>query len=652
MPGGQQGQLNYGNGVGTRYDYDARLRLSRLVTGHAGLATELVHFTYALDPVSNVLGIGDQRPESALPGGDPRRNSQVFSYDDLYRLTGVRYNAPNPANENGGTIQTRYDRIGNLLAQTSDIVQLEREWSVTDAGAMTYGGAGGASGRVGRADGDPPGPHALTGIDHATAASREVIYDGNGNITRMNGLECTWDFRDRLVAVEDETMRAEYRYDYAGRRVLKRVSWIKDATSDLNGPDPKGFGSEVTSVLYPGRHFEVRDLDEPTKYVFNGGTRVARITTSVSNSDRVQRIRLQTGWNLVSLAVSVANLDEQLAAIVSGGEEEDAVVQGVYQWNAESGGYAEVASGQPVMAGAVLWIRARAGVMVSVVGTYAEPTQRAVGGGGSFVAGAGLERWAIREALDQAAWVAAWHYEAEDQRWIGELPAGLSSDPGFPEFLAPGEAVYVSVEAPVALELPEAVQRIRYYHQDHLGSSSVMTDAAGVLVEETAFHPFGVSRHEHRLGRFEEPYQFTQKERDRESGLHYFEARYLAAVFGRFASPDLKYANPGELSPQELPAFLGQPQKINLYAYALNNPVRYNDPTGLDETETMGTIADVAGIAASVAEEAPCVDFDVVQGGTVRGRRSRQAGYGRQRGHQGGAVHPGPVRSDRRSVFE
>jgi YD repeat-containing protein len=44
----------------------------------------------------------------------------------------------------------------------------------------------------------------------------------------MNGMDCTWDFRDRLVAVEDETMRAEYRYDYAGRRVLKRVTWKLD----------------------------------------------------------------------------------------------------------------------------------------------------------------------------------------------------------------------------------------------------------------------------------------------------------------------------------------------------------------------------------------------------------------------------------------
>ena len=72
----------------------------------------------------------------------------------------------------------------------------------------------------------------------------------------------------------------------------------------------------------------------------------------------------------MSLAVSATNLDEQLAAVVNGGAgQEETVVQGVYQWKAESGAFAEVEPGQTIMAGAVLWIRASAGVTVSVVGS-------------------------------------------------------------------------------------------------------------------------------------------------------------------------------------------------------------------------------------------------------------------------------------------
>src|SRR4051794_18914459 len=62
--------------------------------------------------------------------------------------------------------------------------------------------------------------------------------------------------------------------------------------------------SWTTATLYVGRHFEIRDHDQPTKYVFNGETRVAEITGSLSNNSRLQRLHLQPGWNLCSLAVS------------------------------------------------------------------------------------------------------------------------------------------------------------------------------------------------------------------------------------------------------------------------------------------------------------------------------------------------------------
>ena len=66
--------------------------------------------------------------------------------------------------------------------------------------------------------------------------------------------------------------------------------------------------------------------------------------------------------------------------------------------------------------------------------------------------------------------------------------------------------------------------------------------------------------------------RFTGKERDTESGLDYFGARYYGSSMGRFMSPDpsaLAFANPAN------------PQSLNLYSYALNNPLRLIDPTGL-----------------------------------------------------------------------
>lgn len=65
----------------------------------------------------------------------------------------------------------------------------------------------------------------------------------------------------------------------------------------------------------------------------------------------------------------------------------------------------------------------------------------------------------------------------------------------------------------------------------------------------------------------------TSKERDAETGLDFFEARYMSGAQGRFTSPD-----PAGL----LAAKPGNPQSWNLYSYVMNNPLVYVDPNGLD----------------------------------------------------------------------
>jgi len=106
-----------------------------------------------------------------------------------------------------------------------------------------------------------------------------------------------------------------------------------------------------------------------------------------------------------------------------------------------------------------------------------------------------------------------------------------------------------------------------YYHGDHLGSSHVISDGRGVVLQENNFYPFGAPRHEYRPRRVEEPYQFTQKERDSESSLHYFGKRFYHSAIGRWLSTDpLEEAGGG----------------LNLYAYVNQNPLKYQDPNGAE----------------------------------------------------------------------
>jgi RHS repeat-associated protein len=76
------------------------------------------------------------------------------------------------------------------------------------------------------------------------------------------------------------------------------------------------------------------------------------------------------------------------------------------------------------------------------------------------------------------------------------------------------------------------------------------------------------------------PTLFTGKERDAESGLDYFGARYYGSALGRFASPDKPFAD----------QHVANPQSWNLYAYTRNNPLRFVDDDGQVVHESRDTI--------------------------------------------------------------
>jgi RHS repeat-associated protein len=117
----------------------------------------------------------------------------------------------------------------------------------------------------------------------------------------------------------------------------------------------------------------------------------------------------------------------------------------------------------------------------------------------------------------------------------------------------------------------DADNSVKYYFSDKLGSASVITDNQGTMppLAESDYYPYGGetpitsgdSNH----------YKFTGKERDGESGLDYFGARYYGSNMGRFQRPD-----PVIITPERL----ANPQELNLYAYVANNPLRFIDPTG------------------------------------------------------------------------
>lgn len=571
-PSDQLQQIDYGNGVRTTYGYDPRLRLNSLITAPAtNPASPLISFSYDFDGVSNIKDIFDNRPGSVVASGDPRRNTQLFAYDDLYRITQAQYsfNAPGATIRNDGQINYRYDRIGNMLAQTSSLSDTDplTGLPVANLGTMNSGGASGRLNRIGRQPNDPPGPHALSQIVATNAQTRNYPYDANGNMTVIDDLTNTWDFKDRLVVVENSRMRAQYTYDYTDRRVMKRV-WPKAGSFVPRGREGQSVGatnSQAIAVLYIDKYFEVRDHDAPTKYVWNGNTRVARVTGSLNTNIRLQRLRLWPGWNLLSLAVTTA------ASAFS-------LQPSALRWEPNTLSWLPVSPKDILRAGAVLWLQATTNASLTIAGTYANPTNQPVTPGPNFLPVPGFEPLSLTNSIvaPLSAIESFWSYAAAQQVWETQLPTALSNLNTLLPTLSPGEALFVHADDASELPAPDATLQIRYYHQDHLGSSSVFSDRGGQLVEETANYPFGQPRHELKSRHVCETYKFTQKEQDEETGLLYLEARFLCGQQARFASWDRT------LSVRHLQPY---PQALNGYSYCKNRPLTLVDPSGNEDQD-------------------------------------------------------------------
>jgi RHS repeat-associated protein len=582
-------QIDYGNGVRTTYDYDPRLRLNSLLTiSQPGTPmNQLINFAYDFDAASNIKRISDNRPVSAVSAGDARRNTQIFQYDDLYRITRAQYSfaAPGTTADNGN-INYRYDRIGNMLAQTSDIAHYEKGLSMTQLGDISYGGASGRASRIGRDPADAAGPHALTSVSQLSTNNpqpRIYPYDANGNMLVIDGLTNTWDFKDRLIALEDSEMRAEYTYDYTDRRIIKRV-WTKV-------PQLSTLNSQPTSVLYPNKYFEVREHDAPTKYIWNGNTRVARSAGSLTTNQRVQRLRLWPGWNLVSLAVTATNALQQLESSASHSatgerDQREVVLLSAYQWNPATNDWETVAPNSSLLAGTVLWLNVATNTTAQVTGIYTDPVNRSATAGANLQPGAGLEAWPVTNT--PLANLVAWKFDARNQSWRVRYGRSLGQS-DFPAVLAVGDGMMSRADDSTTLEVPDSVLRIRYYHQDHLGSSAVLTGTDAHLVEEATYYSFGHQRNQLQVRTVVEAYKFGQKEQDGESSLQYFEARFLAENLGKFICVDALLLE----TPQRM---LGFPQRHNAYAYALNNPVVLRDPSG---RESVGEIIERKGVEAT-----------------------------------------------------
>jgi RHS repeat-associated protein len=116
---------------------------------------------------------------------------------------------------------------------------------------------------------------------------------------------------------------------------------------------------------------------------------------------------------------------------------------------------------------------------------------------------------------------------------------------------------------------------LSYLLPDHLGGTHITASGTnGTETGKLLYKPWGETRYS--AGTTPTTWRFTGQREDATIGLYFYNARYLDPQLGRFTQADTIVPEPGD------------PQALNRYAYGLNNPLRYTDPTGMfSEDEIM-----------------------------------------------------------------
>jgi RHS repeat-associated protein len=134
-----------------------------------------------------------------------------------------------------------------------------------------------------------------------------------------------------------------------------------------------------------------------------------------------------------------------------------------------------------------------------------------------------------------------------------------------------------------------------YIHTDHLGGTNVVTDESGGVIQTLDYYPYGEMRIDSTTD-FDETRKFTGLEYDEDANLSYAKQRYYYQDIGKWLSQDsaflfvgtqkladimkVKGKDEDEKKLKSLQQYLSNPQQLNSYSYANNNPVNVKDADG------------------------------------------------------------------------
>ena len=354
-------------------------------------------------------------------------------------------------------------------------------------------------------DSNHPTAPTQIGHDHYT-------YDANGNPTLVTNdsanttREMYWDEDNRLMVLSDNGKTSRYTYNAAGERIMKSYGTMEGVY--INGA-PQGITFHETDnfTLYPASILSV-NKNRFTKHYFLGDKRVAsRIGTGLFN-----------------------NVYGRNGSYVTAGQQDYAERMNQIQTQKEA--YYKkvgVAPGVPTEKGA-----------------YGDPENTGVGYN------------AVLTELGNHDVPQGWIQTPRPNTTPGTNPGAPVSwnDPSNPDDPQAGYGY-----------IPNDTTREEtfFYHSDHLGSTSYITDDKANITQYDAYLPYGELLVDEHSSSEELPYKFNGKEMDEETGLYYYGARYMDPKISMWLGVDPMIEKYPEISP---------------YIYCHNNPIVLIDPDG------------------------------------------------------------------------
>jgi RHS repeat-associated protein len=146
--------------------------------------------------------------------------------------------------------------------------------------------------------------------------------------------------------------------------------------------------------------------------------------------------------------------------------------------------------------------------------------------------------------------------------------------------------IYAGSQLLATLETSGATVTPHFVHADPTLGASVVTGLTGIGIQTLDYYPFGASRLNQKTTSFDEEKQFGGHYYHAGTELSYLGARYMDTSVGRFVSEDPSFLVLGDagrtqaMTGQDMNSVLADPQSLNSYAYARNNPITKIDPNG------------------------------------------------------------------------